>query len=161
MTEHSPGGIKKMLALLLAAGLIGGAIFLSSRRQERGGENPERALWQMLDQSRAGNVGGYLACFTGSTRAQLEATAQSMTPARFAEYLRESVSKIKGVAVFDARRPAAGRATLTVEYVYSDRNERQRMSLILEGGVWKIESTDASQQIQPLIPYGKPVMDGP
>ncbi len=161
MMEGSRGSIKKVLALVVTAGLIGGAIFLSNRRREGRGENPESALWQMLDQSRAGNVDGYLACFTGSTRAQLEATVRSMTPSLFAEYLRESTSKIKGVAVFDAQRPAEGLATLTVEYVYSDRNERQRMKLRLEHGVWKIESTDASRRIQPVIPYGKPVTDGP
>ena len=51
------------------------------------------------------------------------------------------------------------RATLVVEYVYQDQNERQRMALTLMGGVWLIESAESSQRVQPLIPYGKPVSD--
>jgi hypothetical protein len=113
----------------------------------------------MLEQSRAGSVEGYMNCFTGSMREQLEVTARGMTLPRFSEYLRESIEKVKGVAVYDVQRSGEGAATLVVEYVYQDQNERQRMSLRKEGESWRVESAEPSRRIQPVIPYGKPVTE--
>jgi hypothetical protein len=66
---------------------------------------------------------------------------------------------VKGIAIYGLQQPAAGLASLSVEYVYSDQNERQRMSVKLENGRWWVEAADSSQRIQPLIPYGKSVTD--
>lgn len=151
--------MKKVLALLLTVGLICGALYLSNRRRNMTFEGPESAVWRMLDESRSGSVEGYLDCFTGAMRAQLEMTANGMTLPRFSEYLKESAGKVKGVAVYGVQQTNAGRASLTVEYIYPDHNERQRVNLRLEQGRWRVEAAESSQRVQPLIPYGKPVTD--
>jgi len=150
---------KRAAAFILTAAMIGGAIWFSYRERTKQPEEPENAVWRMLDQSRAGSVEGYLECFTGATRAQLEATARGMTLPKFSDYLKGSVGLVKGVAVYDIARSGPEDAALVVEYVYQDRNERQRMTLKLESGVWRIGSAEGSQRIQPLIPYGKPVTE--
>ena len=52
-----------------------------------------------------------------------------------------------------------GAAGFVVEYVYQSQNEKQRMSLKFENGLWRILSAEVSQRVQPLIPYGKPVTE--
>lgn len=151
--------MKKTVAFGLTVALAVAGAWWSYRQPNKSSEDPEAAIWRVLDCSRAGNVDGYLDCFTGSTRAQLEATARGMTLPKFSEYLKQSVEKVKGVAIYDVQRPGEGQAALVVEYVYQDQNERQRMSLKLEKGLWRIESAETSQRIQPLIPYGKPVTE--
>jgi hypothetical protein len=150
---------RKVFAFALTLALVAGAVFLSYRQRPKTPEEPENVIWRVLDQSRAGSVEGYMDCFTGSMREQLEVTARGMTLPRFSEYLRESIEKVKGVAVYDVQRSGEGAATLVVEYVYQDQNERQRMSLRKEGESWRIESAEPSSRIQPVIPYGKPVTE--
>ena len=151
--------MKRAAAFVLTAAMIGAAIWFSYRPERRRVEEPEGAVWRMLDYSRTGSVEGYLDCFTGPTRAQLESTARGMTLPKFSDYLKESVARVKGVAVYDVARAGPHDAALVVEYVYQERNERQRMTLKLENGAWRIASADGSQRIQPLIPYGKPVTE--
>jgi hypothetical protein len=159
IVNRSDMASKKLLAFALTVGLAAGAVFLSYRQRPKTPEEPENVIWRVLDQSRAGSVEGYMDCFTGSMREQLEVTARGMTLPRFSEYLRESIEKVKGVAVYDVQRSGEGAATLVVEYVYQDQNERQRMSLRKEGESWRIESAEPSSRIQPVIPYGKPVTE--
>jgi hypothetical protein len=152
---------KRAAALALTGALMAGAVVLSRRSAVVTPPAPESAVWRMLDESRAGRVDGYLDCFTGSTRAELENTARGMTPGGFSAYLRESVKPVKGVAVYDLERTGPDAARLVVEYVYPEQNERQRMTLELEGGAWRIAAAEASQRFRPLIPYGKPVSEVP
>ena len=147
----------RFLAFALTVALVAGAVFLSYRKPPKTPEEPENVIWRLLDQSRAGSVDGYLDCFTGSMRQQLEVTARGMSLPRFSEYLKESIEKVKGVAVYDVQRSGEATATLVVEYVYQDQNERQRMSLRKEGEAWRVDSAEPSRRIQPVIPYGKPV----
>lgn len=151
--------MNRIFAGILTVLVIAGALFFSYRERRKSPDDPESAIWGMWDQARLGKVEGYLDCFTGTTRAQLEATARGMGPQAFSDYLRASVSKVKGIAVFQVQRPAEGEASLIVEYVYQDQNERQSLALKLEAGVWRIDSVGFSQRIQPLIPYGKPVTE--
>ena len=151
--------MKSALAIALTFLLAVGAVYHSYRQRNRKPEEPESAIWRMLESSRGGDVRGYLECFTGRTRTQLEATVREMTPAKFAGYLRETSGAIKGVAVYDVQRTGEGAAGFVVEYVYQNQNEKQRMSLTFENGLWRILSAEVSQQVQPLIPYGKPVTE--
>jgi len=149
----------RFLAFGLTVALVAGAVFLSYRKPPKTPEEPENVIWRLLDQSRAGSVDGYMDCFTGSMRQKLEVTARGMSLPRFSEYLKESIEKVKGVAVYDVQRSGEGAATLVVEYVYQDQNERQRMSLRKDGESWRIEAAEPSRRIQPIIPYGKPVTE--
>src|SRR5881628_814234 len=139
--------MKKGLAFLITALLVAGMLLLSYRQRKLTPEAPDAVIWRLLERSRAGNVQAYLDCFSGSTRAQLEATAREMAIPRFSDYLKESSVRVKGVAVYDVQRTSERSATLVVEYVYEDQNERQRMALRLEGGTWRIESAESSQRV--------------
>lgn len=154
-----PNRMKKSLAFFLTVAIVVGAFWISSRRVRREPEEPESVVWRMIEQSRVGNVRGYLECFEGATRLQLERNTRDMGEARFSEYLRENMAKIKGIAVYDLQKPGQDQATLVVEYVYQEKNERQRLSLKKERGTWWIVIAGASERIQPLVPYGKPVTD--
>jgi hypothetical protein len=149
----------RFLAFVLTLALVAGAVVLSYRKTAKTPEEPENVIWRLLDHSRAGSVDRYMDCFTGSMRQQLEVTARGMSLPRFAEYLKESIEKVKGVAVYDVQRSGEAAATLVIEYVYQDQNERQRMILRKEGESWRIESAEPSRRIQPVIPYGKPVTE--
>ena len=151
--------MKNTSAVVLTLLLISGTVYYSYRQRNKKPEEPESAIWRMMESSRDGDVHGYLECFTGRTRSQLEATVREMTPAKFAGYLRETSSAIKGVAVYDVQRTGEGAAGFVVEYVYQSQNEKQRMSLKFENGLWRILSAEVSQRVQPLIPYGKPVTE--
>ena len=151
--------MKKSLAFLITALLVAGMLLLSYRQRKLAPEAPDAVIWRLLERSRAGDVQAYLDCFSGGTRAQLEATAREMAIARFSDYLKESGARVKGVAVYDVQKTSGRSATMVVEYVYQDQNEKQRMALRLEGGMWRIESAESSQRVQPLIPYGKPVTE--
>ena len=150
---------KRAVAAIVTAALLGGAVWFSRQRRAAAPEEPEAVVWRMLDASRAGKVDDYLDCFTGGMRRELETTARGMSPPKFSDYLRSSVARVKGVAVYDLQRPSDSSAQLVVEYVYQEENERQRMRLRMEQGLWRIENAEASQRIQPLIPYGKPVTE--
>ena len=151
--------MKKTLAFMLTVAMLGAGIWFSYKQRNTTPDEPESAIWLMLEKSKAGDVEGYLDCFTGQTRAQLETTAQGMSLPKFSDYLKESVAPVKGVAIYDVQRPNEVLTTLVVEYVYQDQNERQQMSLKKERSRWRIEKAEASQRIQPLIPYGKPVTE--
>jgi hypothetical protein len=151
--------MKKTLAFALTIAMLGAGIWFSYRQRSTVPDEPESVIWLLLEKSKAGDVEGYLDCFTGQTRAQLETTAQGMGLPQFSDYLKQSVAPVKGVAVYDVQRPSEGLTTLVVEYVYQDQNERQRMSLKKGKDRWRIETAEASQRIQPVIPYGKPVSE--
>jgi len=151
--------MKNTSAVVLTLLLISGTVYYSYRQRNRKSEEPESAIWRMMESSRDGDVHGYLECFAGGTRTQLEATVREMTPAKFAGYLRETSAAIKGVAVYGVQHTGEGAAGFVVEYVYQSQNEKQRMSLKFENGLWRILSAEVSQRVQPLIPYGKPVTE--
>lgn len=120
------------------------------------GQDPQSAVYAMLDAARAGNVKAYLSRHTGPMEASLQQTLSETTEADFAKYLRDSAAGIKGVAVYDPQI-TGGTATVRVEYVYQDRNEVQMMHLEQGPQGWKISRSDGDERIRTLIPYGTPV----
>lgn len=120
------------------------------------GQDPQSAVYAMLDAERAGNVKAYLASHTGPMEASLRQTLAESTEAEFAKYLRDSAAGIKGVAVYDPQI-TGGTAAVRVEYVYQDRNEVQMMYLEQGRKGWKIFRADGDERIKTLIPYGTPV----
>ena len=113
----------------------------------------------MLAESRAANLQGYLDCFAGNLRTQMELAFGGMTPEQSAGFLRESASRIKGVALHDLRKSSENEATVVADYVYQDRNDRQRLTLGFDGKSWRIVSAESSKRIQPLVPYGQAVYE--
>jgi len=128
-------------------------------RSNRTASNPEDAIYSMLDASRAGDVRAYLDCFSGSVRDQLLQAVKESTESKFSSYLIGQNAAFQGVAVSVIDRPSVEEARVRVEYVYSDRNEAQNLSLKTEGNHWKIVTVTSAEPIKTLIPFGTVVTD--
>ncbi len=121
--------------------------------------NPEDGIYAMFDAARAGDAKAYLDCFSGPLRDQLAATARDDAAAGFKSYLLSQNAGVQGMAVTVTDRPSPDEARARLEYVYSDHNEVQNIRLKLEGGRWKIVNMDATQPVQPVVPYGTKATD--
>jgi len=118
---------------------------------------PQDAIYAMLDAAREGNVGAYVAAYTGQMQASLRQTIAEATEEGFARYLRESNAPVKGIAITEPEALTDREVKVRVEYVYRDRNEVQYMYLEKGDGKWLIARVDATQRIKTLVPYGTPV----
>jgi len=128
-------------------------------RSNRLASNPEDAIYSMLDAARTGDVRTYIDCFSGPVRDQLLQAVKESTESTFSSYLIRQNAAFQGVAVSVIDRPSLEEARVRVEYVYSDRNEAQSLSLKTEGYRWKIVAIAGAEAIKTLIPYGTEVTD--
>lgn len=152
---------RRRLATFLTLIVVGLALLWAVRGRDREPSEPKDVVWVLIEAAQARDVDRYLGCFGGDIRRQLGATVLELTPDGFADYLRSSVEPLTGVAVYDVDRPQPGRAVLTVEYVYRDATERQRLQLELSGASWRITGLERSKRAKPLIPYGQPAAPMP
>jgi hypothetical protein len=120
-------------------------------------DQPQSVVWRMVDASRARDVRGYLDCFAGDLRTRLDASVRELGENGFADYLGQRVEELKGVALYDVERPPTGGAAVTVEYVFANEKEMQRLHLEEQRGGWRITAADASRREKSLIPYGTPI----
>jgi hypothetical protein len=121
------------------------------------GSEPQSVVWRMVDASKARDVSAYLACFAGDLRTRLDATVQQLGEDGFAEYLARRVEELKGVALYDVEREGPTRAAVTVEYVFAEEKELQRLHLEQVRGRWVIAGAEESRREKSLIPYGTPI----
>jgi hypothetical protein len=119
-------------------------------------QDPQGAIYAMLNAARAGDVKSYLGSYAGQMEASLRRMLAESSEFDFAKYLRDSNAAIKGVAVSDPQITGQA-ASVRVEYVYQDRNEVQTIYLEKGATGWKIVRADGDERIQTLIPYGTPV----
>ena len=152
-----------LLVLLAALGIAvarkpGWRLPLASAGQAaQASQTPQGAIYAMLAAARTGDVKAYLASYTGPMEAALRQSLAETTEPRFAEYLRDSQTSIKGVAVSDPQKTGDLEAQVLVELIYQDRNEAQTMYLTKTPGGWKITRADTDERVKTLIPYGTPV----
>jgi hypothetical protein len=121
--------------------------------------SPEDAVYGMLDAARAGNTTAYLAAFSGSMRDQILQVVKENSEPNFSSYLKSQNAAFQGVAVSVIDRPSDTEAQVRVEYVYSNRNEIQNVSLRKESSRWKIVKVAGAEQIKTLLPFGSAVTD--
>jgi hypothetical protein len=116
---------------------------------------PQDAIYAMLDAAREGDVGRYLASYTGQMETSLkQAIADSPD---FSKYLKESNATIKGVAIAEPQQISDREVKARVEYVFQDRNEVQFMFVEKTPRGWRIARVDSAERIKTLVPYGTPV----
>ena len=83
--------------------------------------------------------------FTTAPRSKLHSVSRATTLTR-------------NVALYDVERAPTGGAAVTVEYVFANEKELQRLHLEpSRGGGWRITAADASRREKSLIPYGTPI----
>lgn len=165
MTKERQKQLVTLVVLALAAGLAlagkSGWRFPYLRRPGPAAsiptQEPQEAIYAMLEAARRGDVPAYLACYTGQMLSALEASVAESAAEGFARYLRDSNAAIKGVAVREPELLSGTEAKLRVEYVYQDRNEAQTVYLEKVAGRWKIARIDSAERIKTLVPYGTPV----
>lgn len=121
------------------------------------GDEPQSAIYAMLDAARDGDLDGYVACYSGDLRRQLEQNRQEMGEEEFRRYLAERDDAIKGVALMAPTELPGERAQIDMEYVYQGYNEAQTVHLARSSGRWTIERVDQAQVRQQAVPYGTPV----
>jgi hypothetical protein len=125
--------------------------------EARAAQNPQDAIYAMLDAARAGDVKAYLASYTGPLEAALRQALAETTEPGFAKYLRDSNAAVKGIAVSDPQKITDLEAKVRVEYIYQDSSEAQMMYLDKGPNGWKISRADSDERVKTLIPYGTPV----
>jgi hypothetical protein len=125
--------------------------------QPRVDPTPQDAIYAMFDAARDGDVGKYVANFTGQMEASLRQSVAEQGEAGFARYIRESNAPVKGIAIMEPQLLTDREVKLRVEYVYQDRNEVQVFYLEKQGSAWRIARLDAAERIKTVVPYGTPV----
>lgn len=151
--------MKRRLATALSLAVVAGGLWWTVSRERAGSpaeEEPREAVWRMIDASKEGAVDDYLACFTGDLRARLEASTAELGEEGFAAYLDGRVEELKGVALYDVEQEP-DTASLTIEYVFAEQSERQRLHLEKTRAGWRIARAEASRREKSLIPYGTPI----
>jgi len=151
---------RRRAATIITVLVIAAALIWALRREAPEPPPPEDLIWSLIEAAQAGDVEAYLGCFGGELRTRLDHTVVELTPGGFSDYLRSSSDPLTGVAVYDVE-VAEGRGSLTVEYVYRDVTERQRMQLERARSGWRIVDLDPSRRAKPLIPYGAPAAPMP
>jgi hypothetical protein len=156
MTRERTARVVTVAVLLVAA--AAGIVRMKGWRQPAAAhpQEPQDAIYAMLAAARAGDVKAYLAEYTGQAEAGLRSALAETTGRGFAQYLRDSISGVQGVAVSDPEKTADREVKVRVEYVYKDRNEAQIAYLERGPGGWKISRTEGDERVKALIPYGTP-----
>jgi len=156
---------RRALSTALALALAAAGLWWAQGRDRRrppgsAGDDesePQSVVWRMVDASKQRDVAAYLACFAGDLRTRLDATVQQLGEQGFADYLGRRVEELKGVALYDVERAGDGRAAVTVEYVFAEEKETQRLHLEQVRGRWVIADAEESRRERSLIPYGTPI----
>jgi hypothetical protein len=152
---------RRHVATIVTILVLGAVLIFTMRREPPEPPEPEDLIWTLIEAAQTGDATTYLGCFDGKLRTDLDHTVSELTADGFADYLRSSSDPLTGVAVYDVEVTDGDRASLTVEYVYRDATERQRMQLELVKDDWKIVDLDRSKRAKPLIPYGAPAAPMP
>jgi hypothetical protein len=122
-------------------------------------QNPEDAVYGMLDAARAGNTSVYVDTFSGPLQQQIRQVIRESGKGQFSSYLTGQSSSYESVALSVTDQPSDSEARLRVEYVYRNRNEVQTFHLKKETGRWKIVGISGTDLVKTLIPYGTAVTD--
>jgi hypothetical protein len=124
-------------------------------------QTPAATVSALIDAARKEDAAAYLRLTNGELRQSLERTRSELGADRFRAHMRDFAAGIKGVAIPGGELPDADPVVLDVEFVFADRNERQRVTFARRGRGWVITSMERAQMIRPPIPYGTPVFEEP
>jgi hypothetical protein len=124
-------------------------------------DRPEDTVYRALGCAREGDVKGYLDCFTGQLRDQLDTSVDDAGADRFADELQARTAPVTGIVVAapGTTPPDAERTVLSVELVYRKRNETQQYTLVrTHRARWLIEDIGVARTVTMPIPYGTPIV---
>ena len=163
--------LKRALAALATIALMGLLLWSGVRRPAPSGtrsSEPSTAesrepthgasarLDALLESAVAGDVDRYLASFDGPLRDRLTREVNERGRQAFADDLREATRARKSHAVFAVEPEGEGVARITVETVYTDRNDRQTYHLTQGPGGWLVTDVETLRGHVPKARYGAP-----
>lgn len=128
-----------------------------------GGAGPADCVSAMVVAEQAGDVDAYLDRLGGPLRETLEAQAATKPKEEIAAQLRGATTGMTGHATSNLKFPQPGpngtrsSATLVLERIYRDYNERFNVRLERIGGEWKVVNVEPMERYAPEIRYGTPV----
>ena len=152
--------MKRVVAALCTLVIVAGIVRWKSSdiAPAQSAPSPRDCVQTMFEAASQGNLERYLACFAAGERERLSREFAGQSAAAASEGLRRSVADLKGWALLD---PPAETSTdfcsLTVEWVYATRVDRQRLELERDADGWRIVRAERVQPVQPSTPYGTPV----
>jgi len=147
------------LRITVALALVAAAFLFRGR--QRLPETPEAAVTALFDAAGKGDDRAYLELVGGELSKSLENTRKELGAAAFRESLRRSNTGMKGLAVTRAADSPPGMVAMSVELVFADRIDRQRMILTETTAGWTITAIEAVRLVKPPVPYGTPVFEEP
>ena len=164
----------RLAAAVLTAALMGLLLWSGLRRTDSNPAGPvppgasapelradartpaEDCVRSLLASARDGDVSSYLAAFTGKTRGRLEREVNERGRDAFADDLRRASATRKSHAVFAAVPEGPDAATVTLEAVYPDRNERQSFRVEKTDRGWLVAGVETVKSRQPGPRFGAP-----
>lgn len=161
---------KMVLAVGLVIALAATAIILRNRDElpdvaptltGEPSQTPSSTVSKLLRAAENEDADAYLRLTGGDLRKSLEQMRSELGSDGFREHLRGFADGVKGVAVFGEDAREVDQVTLDVEFIFADRNERQRVTLARRGRRWVITSMEKAQMVKPPIRYGTPVFEEP
>ncbi|MFQ5732791.1 MAG: hypothetical protein ACE5KM_12665 [Planctomycetaceae bacterium] len=161
---NNPRYGKRAVFVLPALIGIGIAAFLVLRRMRDGGPPPgntnptptiQHCLELLFDAAQTGNVEGYLNCFAGPLRSE----RKQRLGAQPAQKLRASEADLNGFSIIDRQTVReGGSATVVIEKIYPEHQERWRLTMTRDNGDWKIAAMQPLDKTAPETRFGTPVV---
>ncbi|MFO0950312.1 MAG: hypothetical protein U0835_04015 [Isosphaeraceae bacterium] len=164
--------MKRAVAFVITAFLMGGLLWLGGpgRQADSDGRESvsptpaaasthpaETCVQSLMESAAKGDVDAYLGAFTGALRERLEREISGRGRQGFADDLNRSARLRKSHAVFSAEPDGEASATVVVESVYADRNERQTYRVERSpGGGWAVADVETVKSRQPQAKFGAP-----
>jgi hypothetical protein len=158
--------MKRILPAVLTFALMGVVAWNGLRRHSQRGDlqwqevelsdTAEARVHSLLRVARDGDVVAYLAAFDGSIRGRIEREIDEKGRDTFAAALRRSARSRKSRAVFAAVQERDHVASVVVESVYLDHNERQTYRLGRRAAGWFVTDVTTLRGQQPPTQFGAP-----
>ena len=145
----------RVLAAIALFGAIGVGI-LRNRKAPSETVGPEATVFAMIQAARTGNVSRYLASYGAPALENLRQTIREQGETAFADEIRRSNATIQGIAAADPEITGDS-AKIRVEYIYTDRTQVQRLSLIRYPKGWLIVGTEEEELARMPVPFGATV----
>ena len=147
---------KNHCAAILSAMALVGSLVVGIRRSSKAAENddePQAAVYLMMEAARAGNVTGYLDSFTSPAIEPLRQAVAEGGKSEFSQSLRETNAGVAGLVVSDPEF-TGNVAKLRVEYIYQERNAIQDLYLEKVRGRWRILRAQSEELSKMPVPFG-------
>jgi hypothetical protein len=169
---------KRGTAVGVLAALIAASLLVQSRRPPETNvpsssgrkklQTPEACIAAAIAAEKSGDFRAYVNCFTGESQAKLQSRAKTKTE-EMANELRRGSADLTGFSISEIRfsdssagvksgAPVVKSATLVVQRIFRQFDERQRVRLLEIDGNWQIVQITPLDRVTPPVPYGTPVV---